>query len=107
MSEVNKTYEFSTEYTRYPGGRLRRHGPYSGEAFREDVLAPLLQEFEKVHLNLTETSGFGSSFLDEAFGEIGKRLGYEVCKKRLTFQSDDDPTLVELIWGKIKKASGS
>jgi hypothetical protein len=107
MSDEVTIYQFATQYTRYPGGRLRKHGPYSGEAFREDVLWPLLQGQEKILINLTDTYGFGSSFLDESFGEIGKRLGYETCKKRLIFTSDDDPSLVDLIWTKINKAAKS
>lgn len=107
MSEDLIEYKFATQYTRYPGGRLRKHGPYSGEAFREDVLWPLIQKHRRVHLDLTNAFGFGSSFLDESFGEIGKRLGFATCKEKLDFQSDDDPSLVDLIWLKIKKASGT
>ena len=107
MSDKVISYQFATQYTRYPGGRLRKHGPYSGEAFREDVLWPLLQGESNVHIDLTDTFGFGSSFLDESFGEVGKRLGYANSKIRLSFSSDDDPSLVELIWAKIAKASKS
>lgn len=105
MNDSTKLYQFASEYSKYPGGRLRKDGPYSGEAFREDILLPLLGNYQKVCLNLTSTFGFGSSFLDEAFGEIGKRLGIHECTKRLFFQSDDDPLLVALIWEKIKKAA--
>lgn len=107
MSDEQVIYQFSTQYTRYPGGRLRKHGPYSGEEFREDVLWSLLQGTAKIHIDLSNTYGFGSSFLDESFGEIGKRLGLAVCKQRMTFSSDDDPALVDLIWAKITKASKS
>ena len=107
MSNDETTYQFATKYSRYPGGRLRKHGPYSGEAFREDVLWPLIQTNRKIHFDLTDTQGFGSSFLDESFGELGKRLGYPTCKERFIFQSDDDPSLVDLIWAKIKKAASS
>lgn len=107
MSDNLFIYQFAKQYTRYPGGRLRIHGPYSGEAFREDVLWPLLQINEKILINLTDTFGFGSSFLDESFGEIGKRLGFEACKKKLVFTSEDDPTLVDLVWAKINKAAKS
>jgi hypothetical protein len=105
MSDSAVTFRFADEYTRYPGGRLRKHGPYSGEAFREDVLWPLLQKRNAVHIDLTATYGFGSSFLDESFGEVGKRLGFEASKVRLSFSSEDDPSLVDLIWAKIAKAS--
>lgn len=107
MSDGVTIYHFANQYTRYPGGRLRKHGPYSGEAFREDVLWPLLQTEKKIFLDLTDASGFGSSFLDESFGEVGKRLGYSTCKARLVLQSEDDPALVDLIWAKIKKAASS
>lgn len=107
MSDDLLIYQFAKQYTRYPGGRLRIHGPYSGEAFREDVLWPLLQSNEKILINLTDTFGFGSSFLDESFGEVGKRLGFEACKKKLVFTSEDDPTLVDLVWAKINKAAKS
>lgn len=98
------TYKFSQEYTKYPGGRLRKDGPYSGEAFREDVLLPLLASCQRLELDLTGAYGFGSSFLDEAFGEVGKRLGISACRSRLSFLADDDPTLVDLIWAKVEKA---
>lgn len=107
MSNERATYNFATQYTRYPGGRLRKHGPFSGEAFREDVLWPLLQNKQRIRVDLTGTYGFGSSFLDESFGEIGKRLGYENCQKQIFFVSEDDPTLVELIWTKIQKAAAA
>lgn len=107
MSDKSIVYKFADEYTRYPGGRLRKHGPYSGEAFREDVLWPLLQGKVKVHLDLSNTYGFGSSFLDESFGEIGKRLGLKACKQKIEFSSADDPSLVDLVWAKISKASVS
>lgn len=105
MTDEIHIYRFASEYTRYPGGRLRKHGPYSGEAFREDVLWPLLQNKVRIHVDLSGTYGFGSSFLDESFGEVGKRLGVSTCKERLVFSSDDDPTLVDLVWTKISKAS--
>jgi hypothetical protein len=107
MSEKFIAYKFATQFTRYPGGRLRKHGPYSGEEFREDVLVPLLNGGANIHIDLSDAYGFGSSFLDESFGEIGKRLGYETCKQRLAFTSTDDPSLVDLVWAKIKKAATS
>lgn len=107
MIDALRTLHFAEEYTRYPGGRLRKHGPFSGEAFREDILWPILQKNTRLHVDLTDTYGFGSSFLDESFGEIGKRIGLIECRSRITFQSDDDPALVDLIWAKIKKAANS
>jgi hypothetical protein len=88
-------------FSPYPAGRFRTDGPYSGEAFREDILVPALRTGEAVTVHLSGTSGYGSSFLEEAFGglvrngyftadELHKKLKieagssvYEVYKRRV------------------------
>jgi STAS-like domain of unknown function (DUF4325) len=67
------------EYARSPGGRFKSDGPYSGEWFRDDILAPALiqatRNNDRVEVELDGTSGYGSSFLEETFGGlIRKRL---------------------------------
>jgi len=99
------TYHFAKEFTRYPGGRLRKDGPWSGQQFREDVLLKLLAEHDVVRVDLSGARGFGSSFLDEAFGEAAKRLGVKKVKESLELTCDDDPMLLELISQKIEKAT--
>lgn len=72
------TYRIADEFSTTPGGRLRKHGPYSGEEFRDDVLHALLQRAveagDKVAIVLDGTAGYPSSFLEEAFGGL-IRLG--------------------------------
>lgn len=99
------TYSIAQEFTRFPGGRLRIHGPFSGEEFRDDVLLPLLDRCEHVTINLSGANGYGASFLDESFGELGKKLGLANCRRRLELIADDDPTLVQMIWSKIERAT--
>lgn len=57
-----------------PGGRFVSDGEYSGEWFREEILAPALRkastESEALVVILDGTSGYGSSFLEEAFGGL-------------------------------------
>ncbi|MBK5942742.1 STAS-like domain-containing protein [Halorhodospira halophila] len=65
-----KIISISKDFSRFPAGRFRRHGPYTGEAFREDILAPAIREHDKVTVDLDGTAGFGSSFLEEAFGGL-------------------------------------
>ena len=43
----------------YPGGRTPEDGPFSGEVFRKELL-----------IDLDGTRGYGSSFLEEAFGGL-------------------------------------
>lgn len=98
-------YQIAKQFSRFPGGRLIKHGPFSGELFRDEVLLPLLRDNELLQIDLTGTSGYGASFLDESFGELGKIFGLEVCERRLILICNDDPTLVQMIWNKIKKGA--
>ena len=40
---MTMTYSIANEFSTTPGGRFRKHGPYSGQEFRDDVLRDLLQ----------------------------------------------------------------
>jgi STAS-like domain of unknown function (DUF4325) len=57
-----------------PGGRFIADGPQSGEFFRESVLVPGLREAirreEEIIVELDGVPGYGSSFLEEAFGGL-------------------------------------
>jgi hypothetical protein len=62
-----------------PGFRFASDGPNSGEEFRQSVLAPALRSAiargSQLEVELDGVSGYGSSFLEEAFGGlIRKRL---------------------------------
>lgn len=79
----------ATNYSKTPAGRYEKDGPYSGERFRNEYLLPALRkEVELVQVDLDGALGFGSSFLEEAFGGL-VRLGYkaEELHKRLKIKS--------------------
>ena len=89
------TYSISDEFSKTPGGRFKKHGPYSGEAFREDVLRDLLQRAigsnDRQIIVLDGTAGYGSSFLEEAFGGL-IRLGLvdrETVNRHLELRASD------------------
>lgn len=65
-----KLISISKDFTETPGGRYKSDGPYTGEVFRENLLYPALQEFDLVEVDLDGTLGYGSSFLEEAFGGL-------------------------------------
>lgn len=77
-------FKIAEQFSRFPGGRYRIHGPYSGEQFREDILLPLLEKCPLIVIDLTGANGYGASFLDESFGEIGKKFGLDECRRRIT-----------------------
>jgi len=61
-------------FTQSPGGRFVSDGAFSGEWFRQDVLMPALldavAQSDAVSVEFDGTSGYGSSFLEEAFGGL-------------------------------------
>jgi hypothetical protein len=70
-TSVNKkTISISKDFSETPAGRHSSDGPYSGETFREDYLYPALKQYDQVEVDLDGTLGYGSSFLEEAFGGL-------------------------------------
>ena len=64
----------ASDFTRFPAGRYKRNGDTSGEGFRERFLEPALLRGESVVIELDGTVGYGSSFLEEAFGGVVRKL---------------------------------
>lgn len=93
------------DFSRSPGGRFPTDGPFCGEIFRNTILIPALKEHVKVSVELDGVFGYGSSFLEEAFGGL-VRSGFE--EKQLRDQLmllSDDPSYVEEIWQYIADAN--
>jgi hypothetical protein len=80
------------DFTDCPCGRLRTHGPGSGEAFREDLLRPALALLDVVAVDLTGADCLPPAFLDEAFGPLAAEMGAETFARRMLITIDDDPT---------------
>lgn len=81
------------EHVRRPGGRYRKHGPGSGEAFYEEVLAPAYQQSRRLVVDLDGVLGYSRSFLDEAFGRLVADHGSAVLD-RVAVVCDDEPELI-------------
>lgn len=92
-------------FSRFPAGRYKTDGPNSGERFRDDVLFPLLESGKKVLLQLDGTLGYGSSFLEEAFGGLirERKLTPGRIRELLTLQTSDKSLEME-IWKYIDEA---
>lgn len=65
----------ANDFSPSPAGRYLRDGPFPGEVFRDKILLPAVKENDKVVVDLDGTDGYGSSFLEEAFGGL-VRLGF-------------------------------
>ena len=91
------TIDIAKDFTRYPAGRNRQDGPFSGQAFREDLLAPALSDNQPVRLVMDGTRGYGSSFLEEVFGGL-VRAGFKanVIKDLIEIDSNDRSLVHEI-----------
>ena len=92
----------SRDFSKYPGPRYASLGKSSGEVFRDQKLIPALESNEKVVVELDGTAGYGSSFLEEAFGGT-IRKGIEITEGKLDLVSCDKD-LVSEIWDYIASA---
>lgn len=87
----------SRDFSKYPAGRYLEDGPASGQLFRDKFLIPALKEFRKLTIELDGTRGYGSSFLEEAFGGA-VRAGFspDTVKQTFTLISEDQSLIEEI-----------
>ena len=86
------------DFSRFPAGRFRRHGKYSGEVFREQFLIPAVTKKQRLLVELDGTLGYGSSFLEEAFGGLMRVTGAapEDVMTLIQLKSDDTSLVQEI-----------
>lgn len=76
-----------------PGPRYKKLGPSSGEEFREWIEKEL-SSYSDITIDLDGTEGYGSSFLEEAFGGL-IRSGVSLEKvKSIKFISNEEPDII-------------
>lgn len=97
------TIKIAEEFSRYPAGRHMTDGPFSGEYFRKKFLEPALNN-DAVVVVMDGARGYGSSFLEEAFGGL-VRLGYAkaLLKSKLKIEATNRSLETE-IFDYIEKA---
>lgn len=85
------TLRISEQFSPYPGGRHPKDGPFSGQHFRDDVLAPLLLKHAQVNLVFDGLAGLPSSFLEEVFGGLIRKglLTLSDIGTRLKLEAED------------------
>lgn len=104
------------DYTDTPGGRNISDGDFSGEEFRDNFLMPqivkVINTNEKIDIDLDGGYGYGSSFLEEAFGGMVRELrkmNYKDerindLKNRIVIKSDEEPGLIKQVFEYIEQA---
>jgi hypothetical protein len=110
MSDPMKTIQISSTFTRYPGGRYRKHGNGSGQEFREDYLVPAIKAEDKVVIEMDDTAGYPASFLEEAFGGLVRAgFGMELLREKLELNAlkEEFKIYPEIAWSYIEDAANS
>lgn len=81
------------DFSMFPAGRYEEDGDFSGTRFRDKILLPKLDSLvgsECVVVVFDGVAGFGSSFLEEAFGGlVRKGKTKEFLDKHLKFRTSD------------------
>ncbi len=105
MKKNKRIIDIGKDFSRFPAGRFLSDGPNNGEKFQINFLIPVMKKDEPVIIELDNTAGYGSSFLEEAFGGL-IRKGYsaEQIHRCLSF-STQDPSLIAEINSYIDEAS--
>lgn len=95
------------QFNRFPAGRFLADGPWSGERFRDEVLAPALKGGARVVVELDDTLGYGSSFLEEAFGGLVRTgvLPSTELTRRIELLTEDESLRLEIL-SYIEEANG-
>ena len=95
--EINILKDFSE----YPGLRHCSISERSGEEFYHSVLNKAFKEaYEQdsnLIVNLDNTAGYASSFLDEAFGNLVFDFTLDIVKKSITIISNQEPHWKDMI----------
>jgi len=102
----NMTISIRNNFSENPSGRYRTDGPNSGERFRDECLLPALNGNDSVSVDLDSVFGFGSSFLEEAFGGlIRKGLKASELHKKLEIKSSTAAIYARKAWNYIDEES--
>jgi hypothetical protein len=97
------------EFSRTPGFRKIKDGPFSGELFLKDFLRPRFQKALDQNailvVDLDGTAGYGTSFLEESFGGLSREHGAQTVFDHLEVISEDEPYLADDIRTYIEEAN--
>ncbi|MDO6384691.1 STAS-like domain-containing protein [Uliginosibacterium sp. 31-12] len=103
----SKKIVIASDFSKTPAGRYLTDGPASGQRFRDELLAPALISFDSVEVVLDGTTGYGSSFLEEAFGGLIREchISPDDVRKKLKVEARTSPLYESRVWRYIDDAA--
>ncbi|RHU86930.1 DUF4325 domain-containing protein [Ruminococcus sp. OM08-7] len=98
----------ATDFSRTPGARHASEGKYSGDEFRDNILYPkyseAIEKNEKLVVNLDGCYGYATSFLEESFGGLVRKIKKKGILNNIIIESEEDESLIELIQQYVRDA---
>lgn len=97
------------EFSSVPGPRSRDEGPFSAEQFLDELLHPKFDLAESAGetllVDLDGGCGYATSFLEEAFGGLARKLSSsERVLNILRIKSDEEPYLQDDVTKYVREA---
>ena len=98
------------DFSEIPGARYPEEGDFSGQEFRNHFLVPKIQKAIEqkcmLVIDLDGTAGYGTSFLEEAFGGLIRIDGFtfDQLEQVIHFESNEDAEYINEIKGYMKDA---
>lgn len=96
-----KSISVLKNFSEFPALRHCNISENSGEEFYHKVLnsefKQVLDSHEKLVVDLDDTAGYASSFLDEAFGNLVYDFGLKTVKKHIEIKSIQEPHWKDMI----------
>jgi len=90
------------DFTEYPGVRYKDQGDDTGEDFYYEKIKPTfekcIRENKKLIVDLDDTAGYASSFLDECFGNLVYDFPYNEIINRLEIITTQEPDWKDVIF---------
>ncbi|RZK22243.1 MAG: DUF4325 domain-containing protein [Flavobacterium sp.] len=103
-----KLLKVSTAFSPTPGARYYEDGDDSGQEFFDKCLKKAFSDALEIGsilvVDLDDTEGYATSFLDEAFVRLVKEFGKSIVKKHIRIISNEEPDWIEEINNYIDEA---
>lgn len=106
MDEI--TISIANDFSEFPGGRYPEDGPFNGTTFRNKHLVPHFRDGKNVVVSFDNVAGFGSSFLEEAFGGLVRENQFNIdmleSHLKLVSSEEEITDFIEIAWQFMREA---
>lgn len=85
--------DIGNDFAKHLGGRYKKDSEKSGEEFLETILEPAFLKYDKTIVHLDSLEGYSAGFMEEAFGGIVRKYGYETALKKIVLETEKRPYL--------------